>query len=325
MQFKEVISAFVLTKNSEETIERTLKSLIPLQCSIVILDTGSTDKTVQCCLQYGCTVWYDSWKQDFSHSRNLAISYCTTPWLLMIDSDEEVSSFDEKYFLEYFQNPSIGGFSVTIKNYLNETLTSFSKHSYSRIFRNDKRIRFEGKIHEQITPSIFNAGFQIVDSPIEITHYGYMENSKEKRERNKVLLEKEFSLTQDDYIAYQLLLTYFADNNTEKVISLGEQLLQSQMLSKKQVELILIRMAQSYLQKSNFCKMFEVLEHKFTDLDYDFFRQYLLVVYSLQIRDFTNAKKDLHYLLSNFQDGMVTFEELKNLEKILKEIMGSLD
>jgi len=324
MQFKEAITAFILTKNSEKTIERTLRSLVPLQCGIIILDTGSTDKTVQCCLQYGCTVWYDTWNDDFSSARNKAIAYCSTPWILMIDSDEELSFFDKQFFERQIQIPTIGGFSVSIKNYLNDTKTAFTSHIYTRVFRNDIRIRFDGKIHEQISPSIYNASYSIVDSPIEISHYGYMENSEEKRKRNRQLLEIEYAQKGDDYIAYQLLLTYFADNNCEKVITIGVTLLQSKMLSDKQIELIRIRMAQSYLQKSNFSKMYEVLDHKFTDNDYDIFRKYLLVVHSMQVRDFRKAKMDLQYILSNFQPGMVTIAELKKLEKILNEIMGSL-
>lgn len=320
MQYKEVLTAFIITKNSEKTIERTLRSIVPLGSRIVILDTGSTDKTVQCCLQYGCTVWYDTWKNDFSYSRNLAISYCSTPWLLMIDSDEELSIFDSTLFEQECQNPSIGGFSVRIKNYLNEVQTSFSHHTYTRVFRNDKNIRFEGKIHEQILPSLQRKGLQILDSETEITHYGYIENSAEKRERNSILLQKEFTETGDDYIAYQLLLTYFADKRIDEVLTLGASLIHSEHLTLKQKELLRIRLAQSYLFNSNFQKMKEVIESPFTDIEYEFFRKYLLVVHSLQVRNFSKAKIDLSYLLSNFQAGMVTIEELQELKKIVNLI-----
>lgn len=320
MQFKEAITAFILTKNSEKTIERTLNSLVPLQCGIVILDTGSTDKTVQCCLQYGCTVWYDSWKDDFSQARNIAIAYCSTPWLLMIDSDEELSLFDKEFFALHYKNQMIGGFSVTIKNYLNNSLTSFSKHTYTRIFRNDKRIRFEGKIHEQILPSIQNAGFTVIESPFEIIHYGYMENSEEKRQRNSQLLENEFKQSDDDYIAYQLVLTYFADKKMDLVISFGTKLLTSKELSIKQIEFIKIRIAQALLQQSKFEEMKPILKDTFTDKEYEFFRKYLWVVLNLQLRNFSDAKNQLSYLLSNFQEGMVTFEELHKLDSILQQV-----
>jgi len=320
MQFKEAITAFILTKNSEKTIERTLKSLVPLQCGIVILDTGSTDKTVQCCLQYGCTVWYDSWKDDFSQARNIAIAYCSTPWLLMIDSDEELSLFDKEFFALHYKNQMIGGFSVTIKNYLNDSLTSFSKHAYTRIFRNDKRIRFEGKIHEQILPSIQNTGFTVIESPFEIIHYGYMENSEEKRQRNRQLLENEFKQSDDDYIAYQLVLTYFADKKMDLVKSFGTKLLTSKELSIKQIEFIKIRIAQALLQQSKFEEMKHILIDTFTDKEYEFFRKYLWVVLNLQLRNFSDAKNQLSYLLSNFQEGMVTFEELHKLDSILQQV-----
>lgn len=320
MQFKEAITAFILTKNSEKTIERTLKSLVPLQCGIVILDTGSTDKTVQCCLRYGCTVWYDSWKDDFSQARNTAIAYCSTPWLLMIDSDEELSYFDKDFFEQHYKNQMVGGFSVTIKNYLNDSLTSFSKHTYTRVFRNNKRIRFEGKIHEQILPTIHNAGFTVIESPFEIIHYGYMENSEEKRQRNRLLLEKEYTNSNDDYIAYQLVLTYFADKKMDLVVSLGTKLLTSVELSTKQIEFIKIRIAQAFLYQSKFEEMRQILNETFSDKEYRFFQKYLVVVLNLQLRDFKDAKNQLAYLYANFQEGMVTFEELQQLDTILQKV-----
>lgn len=320
MQFKEAITAFILTKNSEKTIERTLNSLVPLQCGIVILDTGSTDKTVQCCLQYGCTVWYDSWKDDFSQARNIAIAYCSTPWLLMIDSDEELSLFDKEFFALHYKNQMVGGFSVTIKNYLNDSLTSFSKHTYTRIFRNDKRIRFEGKIHEQILPSIQNTGFTVIESPFEIIHYGYMENSQEKRQRNRMLLEKEYAISNDDYTAYQLVLTYFADKKMDLVITLGTKLLTSKELSIKQIEFIKIRIAQALLQQSKFDEMKHILNDKFTHKEYRFFQKYLVVVLNMQLRNYKDAKNQLEYLFTNFEEGMVTFEELQQLDRILQKV-----
>lgn len=320
MQFKEAITAFILTKNSEKTIERTLKSLVPLQCGIVILDTGSTDKTVQCCLQYGCTVWYDSWKDNFSLARNTAIAYCSTPWLLMIDSDEELSFFDKYFFELHHQNQTIGGFSLTIKNYLNDSLTSFSKHTYTRIFRNNKLIRFEGKIHEQILPSILNAGYSIIDSAMEITHYGYMENSEEKRERNRQLLENEYAQSTDDYIAYQLVLTYFADKNMDLVISIGTKLLTSVELTTKQIELITIRIAQALLHQSKYEEMKHILSKTFSDREYEFFQKYLLVVWNMQVHNFIEAKTQLADLLSNFQEGMVSLEDLQKLHEVLKHV-----
>jgi glycosyltransferase involved in cell wall biosynthesis len=282
MQFKEVISAFILTKNSEKTIERTLKSIVPFVGNIIILDTGSTDKTVQCCLQYGCTVWYDSWKQDFSYSRNLAKAYCNTPWLLMIDSDEELQHFDTQTFLEYYANSNIGGFSTTIVNYLDEQNETFSKHTYTRLFRNHKDIQFEGSIHEQIAHSIVQAGYEIIDSQTTIAHYGYKENSEEKRRRNLTLLENEYEKSNNDYTAYQLLLTYFANQDMKMVLHFGNKLQNSSDVTIKQRELIRLRMAQAYLQQSDFNAMEIVLQKEMSDSEYEFFRKYLLVVLLMQ-------------------------------------------
>lgn len=317
MQKKEVISAFILTKNSEKTIERTLKSIVPFVGNIIVLDTGSTDKTVQCCLQYGCTVWYDSWKEDFSYSRNLAKRYCKTPWLLMIDSDEELAYFDEQTFLDHYQNPLIGGISVTIINYLDEHNETFTKHTYSRLFRNHHQIVFEGSIHEQISPSIEREGFEIMPSSIEIAHYGYKENNEEKRHRNLMLLQNEFAKNQDDYLAYQLLQTYFADKNLQMVIQIGEKIRSSISLSLQQKELVTLRMGQALLQQSAFKEMKQLLTMEMTTAEYEFFRKYLVVVMNMQIHNFTQAKNDISYLRSNFQPGMVSMQEVMKLESIL--------
>ncbi len=315
---KEVVTAFILTKNSEKTIERTLRSIRPFVGSIIILDTGSTDKTIQCCLPFGCSIWYDSWKDDFSYTRNLALKYCSTPWILMIDSDEELLELDNEQFLNVVNNQKVGGISVSIKNFLNETNTSYSTHSYTRLFRNSPKIQFKGTIHEQINQSIVDAGLEIVPSTTEIGHYGYKENDQHKRERNEILLEKELEKTDDVYIEYQLLLTHFANQKFNKVIQKGKFLIHSVGLSYKQRELIRLRVAQSYLHFSQFPFMESILNERMVDTEYEFFRKYLNVILLLQLRNFEKAQLEILFLINNFNSGMVTIEELMKIEKLIE-------
>jgi glycosyltransferase involved in cell wall biosynthesis len=81
------ISAMVLTKNSEKTIKMTLESLKDFK-EVIILDTGSQDKTKEIVLSFPNTKWHEHSFSGFGAARNLATTYMSSEWILSIDSDE---------------------------------------------------------------------------------------------------------------------------------------------------------------------------------------------------------------------------------------------
>jgi glycosyltransferase involved in cell wall biosynthesis len=83
------ISAAIITFNEEENIRRCLTSLAWVD-EIMVVDSGSTDNTLQICKEYDCLVFNHVW-EGYARQKNLAISKATSDWVLSIDGDEEVT------------------------------------------------------------------------------------------------------------------------------------------------------------------------------------------------------------------------------------------
>lgn len=88
------VSVSLIVKNEEKCLRKALESVKDAD-EIIIVDTGSTDKTVEIAKEYG-KAYHQKWAQDFAKARNYSLSKCTKDWVLIIDADEElISSMDE--------------------------------------------------------------------------------------------------------------------------------------------------------------------------------------------------------------------------------------
>ncbi len=109
------VSLCMIVKNEEDNLPRCLESIKDIVDEIIIVDTGSTDKTVEIAKSYGAKVYYLKWNNNFSEARNESLKYATKDWILILDGDDELraqykenfkvllnSNLDEKtiYFFE---------------------------------------------------------------------------------------------------------------------------------------------------------------------------------------------------------------------------------
>jgi glycosyltransferase involved in cell wall biosynthesis len=85
------ISAAIIARNREKEIESCLKSLRGVD-EIVVLDTGSVDKTPKIATANGAIVYYARWDDDFAAARNRCLDYVHNPWVLSIDTDETLTT-----------------------------------------------------------------------------------------------------------------------------------------------------------------------------------------------------------------------------------------
>ena len=237
------LGAAIIVKNAEQDLARAIRSVQPVTQQIVVVDTGSTDKSPVVASRLGAEIYFCEWREDFSFARNVALDHMRTDWIIQIDADEELdlNSFADNAHL--LASPNCGGIRTRILNVL--VGTAQSEHSYTRIFRNDRRVRYEGRIHEQIAPSIEQAGFVIADSGIIIRHYGYAQASGEKIARNADLLREELQdHPQDAFLQYHLGLTEFSAGNFDESRKILAPLADAPQLSQEQRETVLLRLAQ---------------------------------------------------------------------------------
>ena len=88
---KNKLTSILITKNEEENIKRCLDSIKAISDEIIVVDSGSTDKTLQIAKSFGAKV-FDKEFEDFSVQRNFALSKAENDWILSLDADEEISS-----------------------------------------------------------------------------------------------------------------------------------------------------------------------------------------------------------------------------------------
>jgi tetratricopeptide (TPR) repeat protein len=171
------ISLVMIVKNEEKFLEGCLESVRDWVDEIVIVDTGSTDRTQEIAQQFGAKVSRFEWCDDFSAARNYSLDQATGDWALWLDADERLTAESGRAMRALIAGApaSIGGYMVSIKNFMRkDELADVSWHRACRLFRNHPEIRFTGRIHEQNARSIEQAGYQLSSSPLCIEHYGYI-------------------------------------------------------------------------------------------------------------------------------------------------------
>lgn len=211
-------SICIIAKNEEKNIERCLKSVQGFDCEIIVVDTGSTDRTKEIALQYATKVLDFEWVNDFSAARNFSISKASYDWVLILDCDEWVQESSPEEFMRLARNyPTYMG-RLQRKNL---TYMDSEKQVYIDMverFFNRRYYHYEGSIHEQVTPSSPRELIAF-DIPLTVLHSGYVgtkEELEDKRIRNMTLLKKELEEHPDDpYLYFQIGQEYYCEDDYE--------------------------------------------------------------------------------------------------------------
>lgn len=309
------IALVMIVKNSGEKIIDAINSALHHVSEIVVVDTGSDDNTPVYASQKGANIFFIKWDDDFSAARNFALQHTLSEWILILDDDEEFLS--EHIPDKLLNNSNIGGIEVNIINTTDSGKTS-STHKYTRLFRNHPQIRFDGKIHEQIRPSIEKLGLKIIPSDLEIIHHGYSEITQEKNERNIRILEQEIEESADVFKEYHLAITEFAAGNTEKMLAIYERIKYSDELTEKQQNLLRLKAAQANLKNDNIDLVLELTDQKINIEELEGFRHYVRAAALMQLGRFKEAKvlyNSNEIQMSNMTDKYIIAEAAKYLKK----------
>lgn len=203
------ISVCIIAKNEEKHIEECLKRLKPYHYEIVLVDTGSSDRTLDIASGYTDSIYHFDWIDDFSAAKNYAVDKASNDWILSIDCDEYIEKIDEPALKELMmQFPQNAG-RILLRNRLTENgQVSFEQVRVTRFF-NRKFFHFEGAVHEQVENRVHTLlPKSVFPAPITVLHVGYDGTEEEMRcksLRNIALLEKELKHAGPDaYLYYQL-------------------------------------------------------------------------------------------------------------------------
>ncbi len=166
------LSVAIITYNEERIIEKTLSAIDNWVDQIVIVDSYSTDNTLNILEMFNTAVFQKKW-QGYSKQKNFAISKCTGDWILVLDADEVLSNELKDEILNIIKNPSdYDGFKVKRKFYIGKRWIKYGGYypDYQlRLFKNNINVQFKQReVHESIE---LNGKVGFLNSPLD--HYAY--------------------------------------------------------------------------------------------------------------------------------------------------------
>ena len=220
------ISLCMIVKNEESCLERCLQSVQGSVDEIIIVDTGSSDKTKEIAKRYTNQLYDFKWIDDFAAARNFALSFASSDYILQLDADEILA--DHQKELQQYLDKDF--YYIQIKNDLGSG--QYLSHQFIRLFKNSPDIRYRGALHEQV-PSDFEIERYGSLSSVKIFHEGYKTHvvkSKQKIKRNFNILLKEIKEKPTAFGYYNLGMQYVLEEKyhdalkaLKKSYSLGNQ------------------------------------------------------------------------------------------------------
>lgn len=274
-----LLSILMIVKNEQKNLDKILKALKPIKdrisTELIILDTGSTDKSIDIARIYTDKVYESEWDGNFANMRNKVISYAKGEWILMVDADEELIDYEELIrFLNSDIHKNYNSASIKIRNIHSEDKSKYTLLNLVRLFRNTKDFKYVGSIHEQ--PKYEKP---IYNNIATFNHYGYMfidEELKQKKfKRNRDLLLLQLQKNEDDpYVNYQLASTYIFGNYNQEAVYYMEKAYDIYKKYKKYPPYIYSGLASLYLDLNEYkkceyvCLKYIEIDNKNTDIYY---------------------------------------------------------
>ena len=184
------LSVCMIVKNEERNLPRLLSSIRDLADEVIVVDTGSTDATVEIAESHGAKVSRFAWCDDFSAARNESLKRATKDYILWLDGDDEVPRKEHLKIKEHAKKHF--GSAVYLK-LRNTHSTEETEAIQLRMFPNHRGVRFAGRVHEQVFFSLHEKGIPFTGCDGTILHHGYESNEDTagKLMRNRAIHEKE--------------------------------------------------------------------------------------------------------------------------------------
>lgn len=209
------ISLVMIVKDEEEMLPDCLASVVDVVDEMIVVDTGSTDRTVEIAKSFGATVDVFPWTGSFADARNRSLELATGDWVLHLDADERLVAEDGPELRALVARTWREAFALVETNYTGSAADSASvTHEAVRLWRHRPEYRFEGVIHEQKThtmPTYVSERFE--QTTLRIIHYGYLKDritARAKSERNITLLLEEARVDPTAFNRFNLGSEYLA-------------------------------------------------------------------------------------------------------------------
>jgi tetratricopeptide (TPR) repeat protein len=191
----------MIAKNEEKIIGSCLQSVKDFVDEIILVDTGSSDRTVEVAKEFGARIFHKPWEGDFSAAKNYSLEQATREWVLFLDADEQLALRDAEKLRGLVRTNRCFGYLLYQRTYLwdgnyvvslpnpadyeiGKEYTNCAQVPVIRLFRKDPRIFYSGRVHELVEPAFKEYHLPYDDSGLVIHHFGkvldleHLENKK---------------------------------------------------------------------------------------------------------------------------------------------------
>jgi tetratricopeptide (TPR) repeat protein len=217
------ISACLIARDEEAMLPACLASLAGAVDEVIVVDTGSRDRTAEIAIEAGAKLVRFAWCDDFAAARNASLDAATGDWILILDADERLgkgaavalraavrgATFDCAMLPLHDANR----LDASLDDVLSGAARLREPHHLPRLLRNCGGLRFTSAIHENVLPWLRARGMKVAFVAAPLIHYGAIpafREARNKSDRNVRLLEKACAEAGDDptpfgYLAHELL------------------------------------------------------------------------------------------------------------------------
>ncbi len=192
------ISLCMIVKNEEKFLPGCLASVKGLVDELIVVDTGSTDRTMDIAREYGAKIYEHPWQNDFSLHRNQSIEYATGDWILILDADEELDPSEHGLIRNAISRKNIDAVTFVVYNKIQGGRTGFLNSH--RMFRSGQGYHYSGIVHNQLMMDGIS-----LSSQFKVFHHGYGlsdEQMRAKGKRTEALLMKQLEENPDNAFAH---------------------------------------------------------------------------------------------------------------------------
>ncbi|GFZ87505.1 hypothetical protein GCM10008018_37130 [Paenibacillus marchantiophytorum] len=220
------ISLCMIVKDEEAQLASCLQSVKDWVTEMIIVDTGSTDRTKEICESFGAKVFDYTWNNHFAEARNFGLAQAKGDWILYLDADEEFEPLHDFALLTQLNQEQAAILTVHLINYIGDHPNEDEAFhiAHPRFFRNHLGLRFQYPIHETLNVEEIFPKEQLSDLmghiPLKLLHRGYMPAitaHKKKYQRNMALLNQEANqASSNPWVEYHIASEYYRVQQYDK-------------------------------------------------------------------------------------------------------------
>src|SRR5579871_3641923 len=157
------VSLCMIVKNEEANLPACLRSVADLVGEMILVDTGSTDRTREVARSLGARVYDFAWVDDFAAARNESIRHATGPWVFWLDGDEALDEANRQRLRALFAGlgDAPAGYVMKQRSVSDPATGEATVFEHVRLFPNRPQVRWKYRVHEQILPALEAVGWPL--------------------------------------------------------------------------------------------------------------------------------------------------------------------